>query len=288
MIRDPFTINKAKIRELDFALINRNFKKRKGELRYLGLPASTLVELITWNDWFSHFSAIERGKSGQEFVEQHNLMLTALLHNISDKLLLLRGEMDDILNNGKDQFNNYVPYPFDVISLDYSGGLVYKDKAGRSKRTQSISNLLARQADHNKDFLLFISTNFDYVDEGEIERVLKDINRELEKMGVRAQSTLEPLLRYRSDGAQLKVYVPYIIKSLTAQSYKCEFNKPVFYFGNRDTRMVHFAFWLRRTSNYLAGKPNLSDMVEILNLPAFICKDGKLTETDFGIPRISL
>ena len=288
MAKDPFTINKAKVRELDFILIQRFFKKRKGDLRYLGLPASTLVELIKWNDWFSHFSAIERGKSGEESIEQHNLMLTAFRFDLSDKLLLLRGEMDDILINGKDHFENYVPYPFDVVSLDYSGGLVYKDQSGRAKRTQSISNLLSSQSEHNKDFLLFISTNFDYVDEGEINRVLQDIDRELNKIGVRGSATIKSILENRQNESRLKVYVPYIIKSLTAQYFKCEFHKPVFYSGNRSTRMVHFSFSLQRTSNYLAGKPNVSDIVEILNLPAFICTDGNLVQTDFGIPKIDL
>lgn len=290
MTKDPFTKNKVKVRELDFILIERSFKQRKGELRYLGLPASTLVELITWNDWFIHFSAIERGKSGYEFLEQHNLMLTALRYSLSEKLLLLRGELDDVLNNNQDQFENPVSYPFDVVSLDYSGGLVYKDPSGKSKRTQSISNLFSRQADHNKDFLLFISTNFDYGDDGEIDRVLQDIDRELTKIGVLENSTIKSILnnKSKSNEARLKVYVLYVIKSLTARWYKCELYKPIFYLGNRNTPMAHFAFSIKHNSNYVAGKPNLSDIVEILNLPAFVCKEGELTETNFNIPKITI
>ncbi len=50
MPNDPFTINKAKVRELDFVLIKRCFKDHKGELRYLGLPAKNLLELIAWKE----------------------------------------------------------------------------------------------------------------------------------------------------------------------------------------------------------------------------------------------
>lgn len=173
-----------------------------------------------------------------------------------------------------------------MVSLDYSGGLVYKDSLGKSERIESINNLLANQAKHNKNFILLISTNLDFLDKGEIKRVLQDINRELAKMHVDANATIKSILENRLDEIPLKVYVTYIIKHLAAKWYRCELSKPIFYLGNRDTRMMHFSFWLNRTSNYVAGKPTSSDLIDILNLPAFVCKNGQLRESHFGIPKI--
>lgn len=286
MDRDPFTINKAKVRELDFALIKRFLKHNKGNLRYFGLPARNLIELRAWDSYFCHFSAVERGKKNEGYLEQHNLILTAMQYDLADKLVLLRGEMDEILLRGKDEFHNTIQYPFDVVSLDYSGGLLYKDNHGKSRRIESINQLFSQQAELGKDFLFFISANLDNEDQGEIRLVLKDINRELGKMGVDANRILKQLLDHKIEEARLKIYIPYLIKNLADKWYKCEFNKPVFYMGNRQTRMMHFAFWLKRTPKYSAGKPTPSDIIDILNLPAFSCKAGNLTETNFGIPKL--
>ena len=76
MKRDPFTKNKQKVRDMDFLLIKRYFETRKGMLRYLGLPASTMADLLQWQEYFKHFSAVERGRPGEEYIYQHNL------HNI--------------------------------------------------------------------------------------------------------------------------------------------------------------------------------------------------------------
>jgi len=286
MALDPFTINKAKVREVDFVHIKRHFKEDKGKLRYMGLPGRNLVELTMWSSFFCHFSAVERGKGDTGYVEQHHLLLTAMQTGLSDRIVLLRGEMDEILLNGKDDYQTPVQYPFDVVSLDYSGGVLYKDKSGKSKRVESISRMLGRQADFDKNFLLFISCNLDYEDHGEIKRVLGDFRRELAKIGIDANTAIQRILNHEKEETRLKIYIPYLIKSLSDAWYKCDFMKPIYYLGNRETSMMHFAFWLKRTSKYSAGKLSISDLLEILNLSTLRCHKGKIKETDFGIPKI--
>ena len=219
-------------------------------------------------------------------MEQHRLLLTDMQTGLSDRIVLLRGEMDEILLNGKDDYQTPVQYPFDVVSLDYSGGVLYKDKSGKSKRVESISRMLGRQADFDKNFLLFISCNIDYEDHGEIKRVLGDFRRELAKIGIDANTAIQRILNHEKEEARLKIYIPYLIKSLSDAWYKCDFMKPIYYLGNRETRMMHFAFWLKRTSKYSAGKLSISDLLEILNLSTLRCHKGKIKETDFGIPKI--
>nr|MBC8492814.1 hypothetical protein [Chloroflexota bacterium] len=59
MARDIFTPNKQKVREMNLLLIERYFKDRKGDLRYLGLPASIMTDVLQWQSYFQHFSAVE-------------------------------------------------------------------------------------------------------------------------------------------------------------------------------------------------------------------------------------
>src|SRR5687767_1017379 len=110
MVGDPFTVNKAKVRELDFALIKRHLKHNKTNLRYFGLPARDLIELRAWDSYFCHYSAVERGKGNEGYLEQHDLVLTAMKYGLADKLVLFRGEMDEILLRGRDEFYNSIQY----------------------------------------------------------------------------------------------------------------------------------------------------------------------------------
>jgi hypothetical protein len=285
---DLFTHNKQTVREMNTKLIDRYLGNRKGSLRYIGLPASTLTDVIQWKEYFQYFSAVERGKPGEEYRYQHKLMLTAMQHGIAGRLNLLRGDMDEILMKGGDNFGNRVLYPYDVVSLDYSGGLVYKDDSGKAKRPQSIAKLFEEQAKRDRDFLLFISTNIDNEDQGEVRNALLDIERELNKLGVNVGQTVQGYIGHELEEARLKVYVPYLISNLAARWYQCEHAKAIYYEGNRGTRMMNFSTWLKRSQRYVAGRPSRQTIIHILNLPAYCCAEGDLEETDFGIPKIQV
>jgi hypothetical protein len=200
----------------------------------------------------------------------------------------LRGELDNILLQGYDDYNNPVAYPFDVITLDYCGGVIYKNSTGQSVRAKSISELMRNQALHNNDFLLFLTFNLDNDDRGEIRNVFLDIQRNLNKLGIYADQTIKAYLSHSKKEAQLKLYVPYLIRTLSTSSYQCKTFKPVYYLGNRATHMMSFSFWMERSSKYTAGRPNRQSLVQLLNLPAFECVDGDLSPVDFGIPKIEI
>jgi len=283
MSADPFTVNKRKVRELNLRLIERHFEPRKGQLKYLGLPAETLRDILLWNDYFAYFAAVERGRPDEEYVLQHNIELSAMKFGIADKLHLLRGDLDTILLKGQDNYGNRLDYPFDVVTLDYSGGVIYKNGAGRSARIESIAEMIRSQAQHDRDFLFFISCNLDNEDQGEIRRIFEDIRRELDKLGLDIADTISAYLAHEKEEARLKVYVPYLIRNLGTPKYQTEAYKPVFYLGNRDTRMMNFSFWMERTIGFAAGRPSRQTLVHLLNLSAFECIEGQLQETDFGI-----
>lgn len=284
---DPFSANKQKVREMDLLLLKRYFRKRKGELRYLGLPATTLVDLLLWKEYFAHFSAVERGNPGEEYRYHHDLVLTAMQTGLDDKLELFRGDIDDVLLQGEDNFGNVLRYPYDVVSLDYSGGLVYKDEQGIAKRPTSIQHLVREQAGIDQSFLLLLSCNLDNQDRGEITTVLDNVGRELGKLGLNVAAAVERYNQCEMEEARLKVYVCYLVGRLGTPWYQCEHCKPIFYEGNRGTRMMHFGTWLKRT-DLAAGEPNRQTLVDILNLPVFQCVSGDLQEYDFGIPVVTV
>ncbi len=286
MTYDPFTANKQKVRQADQRLIDRYLGRRRGMLRYLGLPASTIVDILQWQAYFCHYSAVERGRPGEEFRYQHDLMLAAMQHGLASKLELLRGDMDEILLTGHDSFGNPVLYPFDVVSLDYSGGLIYKNGSGRTKRVDSIEALLREQSARNQDFLLLLSCNLHSSDDGEIRRVITDVGAELAGLGIDAAAAVQACLHNEADEARLKVYVLYLIGSLSGRWYRCQYFKPIYYAGNHNTRMMHFSAWLRRTARYAAGRPARHPLLGALRLTAFHCVDGQLHETDFGVPEV--
>lgn len=284
MVKELFTINKQKVREMNLILIQRFFEDRKGKLRYLGLPSTSMEDVLQWKEFFDHITAVERGRTGEEYCFQHDLMLTAMQNNISNKVCLLRGDMDDILLQGKDNFNITLQYPFDVVSLDYSGGIIYKDESGRAKRTASIQRMIWEQSERNQDFLFYISCNLDNEDQGEIRSLIEDIERSLSKIGVNVRKTISSYLNHKLDEVRLKIFVPFMIGNLASQWYQCENFKPIYYRGNRETRMMNFSTWLQRTKEYAAGRPNRQTIIKILNLPAFQILNGEIQETNFGIP----
>ncbi len=100
--------------------------------------------------------------------------------------------------------------------------------------------------------------------------------------------TIKAYLTHPKKETQLKVYIPYFIRTLSAATYRCETLKPVCYQGNRDTHMMSFSFWMERSSTFAAGRPNRQSLVQLLNLPAFECIDGDLRQTDFDIPRVEV
>lgn len=288
MMADPFTVNKQKVRELDLLLIQKYFETSKGSLHYLGLPGESMRDILLWKEYFATFVAVERGMPGEEERLQHDLILSAFKGGITDILYLLRGDLDTILLQSRDAFDNPVPYPFDVVNLDYCGGVVYKDISNRAIRTDSIAEMIRNQSLCNHDFLFFLTCNLDNEDHGEIRNVFMNIQQDLKKTGVDVSKTIQAYLFHPKQEARLKFYIPYLIRNLATATYRCETFKPVCYLGNRDTHMMHFSIWLKRSTGFAAGRPHRQSLIHLLNLSVFECIAGQLEETDFSIPKVEI
>lgn len=291
MIRSPqrFTRNKDTVRTLQRETIERCLAPRLGRLRYFGLPSSALADAIAWQDLFEKFYAVERGVKGKEWELQHDLGLEAFRAGLLGKISLLRGDIDLLIRRKRDEFGNRVPFPFDVVSLDYSGGLFYKNRRGNFTRLQAIAALVAHQGAKRSDFVLLISCNLDQIDQGEVRRTLENVRTELVRYGANGEQVVDAYLGHELEEARLKVYVPHFVNQEAAKNrYSCDTQQVIMYEGNLKTRMMAFRFVLShdtRTESLRSPRERLS---QVFNKPVLGVVGGEPKETTLGLPKLTV
>lgn len=282
-----FTKNKQVVRDLQGETIRRYLKDKLGNIRYFGLPSDEMKDIIDWERFFSEFLVAERGIAPDNWERQHFLMLSAFKNKVLSKLVLLRGDIDRIILDGKDDHGNIVNYPFDVITLDYSGGLLYRDKQGEQYRLAAIRELVYKQGQHKADYLLFVSSNLDNCKDAEVQKTLQNIKTELLRYGANAEEIIGAYLNHEDDEARLKIYVPYFVNQVAASTnYNCETNNAIFYLGNQNTRMMSFRFWLEHDPRTTAPRFPRERLVQIINNPMIEIKEGECRETILGLPKL--
>ena len=284
-----FTKNKDRVRQLQRGTIDRFFSTGIGGLRYFGLPSSALADAIEWKDAFSEFVSVERGEVGKEWELQHDLELQAFRSGISDRIFQLRGDIDSIILRGKDSHGNKVVFPFDVVSLDYSGGLFYRDRDGNPNRLKAIDNVIERQARAKKNFILMISCNLDGIDQGEVRNALSNMQTELVRYGANAESILKAYLADARDEVRLKLYLPYFVNQKAASHhFSCETQNVIVYNGNKNVRMMAFRFCLSYDSATEALRSPKERLSQIINKPLLEIVEGQEQETTAGMPKLSM
>lgn len=273
-----FSKNKQKIREINLILIEEEFKIKNKKLKYLGLPSEGMKDVFTWKKFLSHVSAIERGVSGQEHIRQHNILLKSLTLGISNMVELFRGEMDDILINSMDGNGKRLLYPYDLINLDYTGGVIYKESPDISKRVSSIKMLFSKQAECKEDFLLFITCNLDNNMEEEYKFFIEKFIIKIEDKS--EIETLKKKLINVSKGLKLTILILSLIQDIAKEYFECSIYKPIFYTGNKTTSLVNFSFRLKYIKSNIMEKKTKYSVEGIINFKCLICHDGKIKEFD--------
>lgn len=287
MSKSKFTINKQVVRDLQCFTIKEFLGSRLGRLRYFGLPSDEMKDVIDWQSDFLKFTAVERGDPPENWDKQHRLMLTAFLSGIFNKTELVRGDIDEIILKGEDGNGKVVDFPFDVLSLDYSGGLLYRDSGGIQYRLQAIRKLIERQASHKVDYLLFVSSNLDYSKDSEIKTTLENILTELLRASTNGQEVIQAYLDHPNDEVRLKLYVPYIVNQWSSgYNYNCVTEKVIFYLGNRGTHMMNFRFYLKHDPRTTAPRFPRESLFHIINAPMIEIKNGKSKEVTLDLPKL--
>lgn len=132
----------------DRALIERWYRSCGRRLKYLGLPAWEMLDIIAWQDYLDRFTTIEREEN-----QQHLMFLRANVRDVEHRLHSLYGEFDKILIKGRDVYGNSPEWPYDVVNLDYFGGFIYPDLS----RPKALKKLIENQGVYERSFLLIIT-----------------------------------------------------------------------------------------------------------------------------------
>src|SRR5437762_1416922 len=85
-------------REYDKALVQQWHTRVGAELKYIGLPAWKMLDIIEWQQFLERFTTIEREED-----QQHLMFLKANVQDVEHRLHALYGNFDDILRSGRDR-----------------------------------------------------------------------------------------------------------------------------------------------------------------------------------------
>lgn len=281
-----FTLNKQVVRDLQCETITKYFGQSLGRLAYFGLPSSSLDDVVQWSPFLGSITAVERGENGKEWELQHDLELQAFKNGLFDRLTLLRGDIDDVLLQGKDSLGTKVSFPFDIISLDYSGGLFYANK-GELKRLKAIDAVFQHQGEPGRNFLFFLSCNLDSIDQGEVKNTFSNIRTTLNRKGSNGDEVLDAFLKHPLDEARLKLYVPYAVNQFAAKSrFHCETQDVIFYTGNLKTRMMAFRFFVKHDARTTTPREPRERLAQIVNAPMVEIIEGQQKITTLGLPKV--
>ena len=164
----------------DRVLIQEWSKLRKQTLKYLGLPAWQMLDIIEWQDCLDRFTTIEREEN-----QQHLIFLRANVKDVEHRLYSLYGEFDEILLKGRDSYGHCPEWPYDLVNLDYFGGFLYPNLS----RPKAVRKLIGNQAGYERSFLLIVTQQLrDKASIGEKENFLEELRQWL-KGGIYDRST---------------------------------------------------------------------------------------------------
>lgn len=255
------TPNKDFIRSLDFGFIRDEFEYHKRKLKYFGLPSEGLYDIITWDQFIYSFTAVEFGGKLDGPSKQSLLVSRAIQKGYIAKLTLLRGDINDVIINDRDEVGTMVPYPFDIVNLDYGGSVLYPDR----KRVAALEVLFNRQKP--EDFILFITSNVREFDPQELINTQERILKEIKHFRPNLERSIEKyfqLVNSKQSVIRQTIHVQFMIKSLGEQNkYEVKCIPAVLYKGSNETQLIHYIFSLRFQA--IASTRVISDQ-SILNL----------------------
>jgi hypothetical protein len=247
-----------------------------------------LEDVAQWDPLLRRITAVERGEAGREWVIQNELLTNAFRLGISSKLTLLRGDIDRVLITDADEFGNKPDWPYDIVSLDYSGGLFYRDRTGHPCRLEAIRQLFNRQASARaSDFVLFLSFNLDQIDQREVRETIKTMKRDLRRFGRTADKIIEAYLLHPREQARLKLYGMNLVAQLGAHAQFDSLSEPpIFYSGNKGTEMMAFRFFLKSSPRTFVPRTPKERLNAMINRRMIQVIGGRQILTNLGLPLI--
>jgi len=283
-------------RKWDLLLISEWREIKAQNLTYLGLPGPELRDLIDWQDYLARErTAVEgyyaAGKSNIDPDIQQRILTNAMAlgGNFSSGFQLLRGDVESLILTGHDM-NGAFPqcsksrgeyWFYDLINLDFCGGVGYESKRGISRRISALKKIFERQCGH--DFLLLLTFNVRSTVGKQIEEYLDDAQARFGCGNPRFAQLLNAHRAQRGNKMSLvlKAAIPCIIQQFSEpHGFAVRCYPPVEYTGTGRAVLVHFAFQCMHINR--SGFPVHSDrftfqsLQEILELPLMGIRDGEI------------
>jgi len=227
-------------RGYDTEHVARWFRNLGQPLKYLGLPAWEMLDILQWEKYLSRFTTIEREEN-----QQHLMFLRANVKDIEHRLHSLYGEFDRILLDGFDQYGKSPDWPYQLVNLDYFGGLLYSDFS----RPHAIQKLIRNQAVYKSSFLLIVTQHIRDGDTvGEKLSFLEDLRRSLRNatLDQRARKAVDQIMDwYRDantpDAARQSLYLNTLLRDAGEANYFDVTCRPaILYGGTGGAVMLHF------------------------------------------------
>jgi len=282
--------NKVLVRRVwDFPLLVRYAEKQGHKLSYFGLPGPYIADIIEWQSCLGDCTGVERLRKEKEQREEdldvHRLIHKNVWLSGLDTFQLLRGDIEDVILRGVDQdmvrpklSTNHAPFQccfhYDVVNLDFCGGMGYKDKDRKSRRVQALKKLLERQ--RGTDFLFLLTLNVrDGIDD-ELILYLEGAKRAAVDQKQRDILDWYATSRKGMKEYRLKALVPlFIRKEGETWGLDCFCYPPLAYTGSGSARMVHFVFEMTNMNTILHAHSR-QRFSKLIGLPLLGIKDKTL------------
>ncbi len=270
----------------DLRIIEQWYATAGRPLKYLGLPAWQLLDIVEWQQTLGRFTGIEREEN-----QQHLMFLNANVRDLEHRLHALYGEFDDILLNGRDRYDKMPEWPYDIVNLDYFGGFIY---SGLS-RPKAFQKLIANQAAYERSFLLIVTQHLRDRDSlREKDKFLADLGRRLKGAVVdpKLDRYIDKVVAwYRDadipDAARQGLYMNFFFRDTgEPEFFKVRCRPGIVYSGTGNSSMIHFVTDFIYQPNIAHRAASDQSLIEVINLGLVEAQAGKLRDKAFQQPKI--
>ncbi len=261
--------NKDIIRkEFDAPIISSDYHRRQQLLTYFGLCGQDMLDVAEWLPYLGQVVAVDWDPDVVSMIYH-----TAASLGILEKVTAYTANVNDFLIDKEDDLGQPLPdSTFDVVNLDYYSPPLIKDLTGEARPLQAIRELFEHQSVLHASFRLFITSTVRVRDQGELDKVFDDIARELAKLGINADQTIEWYAN-RTVEWKMKVWLPRTLDTIaTAFRFALRDHKAFRYAGTGGSCMVHFALGFEYDPERTTAK-SLSPL-DLLSEPLY-CVRGK-------------
>jgi hypothetical protein len=260
----------------DAELVERWYRRCGHPLKYLGLPASEMLDILAWQRFLGRFTTIEREEN-----QQHLMFLRANVRDVEHRLHSLYGEFDEILLSGRDRYGTRPEWPYDLVNLDYFGGLIYPGLA----RPRALRKLISNQSDHQHSFMLIVTQHLRDGDTvGEKSSFLEDLGRTLTNtaLDTRNRSKIDRLIGWYADAAtpdaaRQALYMNVTLREFGESHHFDVFCRPaIIYTGTGNCSMIHFVTEFNVRPNVGHKTASSQSLIDVIRFDLKQVRDGSL------------